>query len=279
MADNTISSSFVKQFEADVHLVYQRMGSKLTNMVRRKNSVKGESTTFQVVGKGEAQQKGRNSDVPILNLNHSAVECTLADYYAGEFIDKLDELKVEHDERQVAAQSIAAAMGRKSDAILVAAMDGGGYSGASQQTSSSGGVTQAKVEEIYEHMGNEDVPDDGQRMLGVAPQGWTDLMGVTSFSDRDYVLESELPFRGGAGSLKKWFSFVVFTFSGWTKNSAVRSSYAWHKSSFGFASGQDVQMDITWQGLKQAHLCVGSLSQGACIIDLTGAYELRATES
>jgi len=279
MADNTISTSFVKQFEAEVHLEYQRMGSKLTDMVRRKNNVTGQSTTFQVVGKGEAQTKGRNSDVPILNLNHTAVECTLADYYAGEFIDKLDELKVEHDERQVAAQSISAAMGRKSDAILVTAMDAGGWSGASQQTASAGGVTQAKVEEIYEHMGNNDVADDGQRNLSVAPQGWTDLMGIAAFADRDYVVESELPFRGGAGSHKKWFSFNCFTFSGWTKNSAVRSSYAWHKSAFGFASGQEVSLDVTWQGLKAAHLCVGSLSQGGCIIDLTGGYELRATES
>ena len=275
MAENSIDVAFVKQFEADVHLAYQRMGAKITNTVRRKNNVNGESTTFQILAKGEAGTKARNGQVPVLNLAHTNVECTLADYYAGEYVDKLDELKVEHDERQVVAMSIAAAMGRKSDAILVAAMD----AATTNQTATAGGVTQAKYEEIYEHFGDNDVPDDGARCISLSPQGWTDSMGITAFADRDYVPESELPFRGGAVSMKRWFSFMVFTFSGWSKASSIRTSMAWHKTAFGFASGQEVSMDVTWQGKEQAHLMVGSLSQGAVLIDAVGSYQLRHTES
>ena len=35
-----VSESFIKQFEADVHLSYQQNGSKLRNTVRTKNNVK-----------------------------------------------------------------------------------------------------------------------------------------------------------------------------------------------------------------------------------------------
>ena len=31
---NTIDVAFIKQFESDVHMAYQRMGSKLRNTVR-----------------------------------------------------------------------------------------------------------------------------------------------------------------------------------------------------------------------------------------------------
>lgn len=46
-----VSESFIKQFEAEVHLCYQQNGSKLRNTVRYKNGVKGSSTVFQKVGK------------------------------------------------------------------------------------------------------------------------------------------------------------------------------------------------------------------------------------
>ena len=55
----TIDKSFVDHFQADVHQAYQRMGSKLRNTVRVKNSVKGASTVFQKVGKGTATTKAR----------------------------------------------------------------------------------------------------------------------------------------------------------------------------------------------------------------------------
>ena len=42
-----VSESFIKQFEADVHLSYQQNGSKLRNTVRTKNNVKGSSTVFR----------------------------------------------------------------------------------------------------------------------------------------------------------------------------------------------------------------------------------------
>ena len=94
-----VSESFIKQFEAEVHLCYQQNGSKLRNTVRYKNGVKGSSTVFQKVGKGIASQKARHGLVPVMSLDHSPVECELQDYYAGDWVDALDELKLSIDER------------------------------------------------------------------------------------------------------------------------------------------------------------------------------------
>lgn len=53
----SISQSFVKQFEREVHEAYQRMGSKLRMSVRTINNVEGATAVFQKVGKPRAWPK------------------------------------------------------------------------------------------------------------------------------------------------------------------------------------------------------------------------------
>jgi hypothetical protein len=101
----TIDQAFIKQFEEEVHQAYQRMGSKLRNTVRMKNGVRGSSTVFQKVGKGSAATKARHGKVPVMNVDHTPVECQLLDFYAGDWVDHLDELKTNIDERQVLANA------------------------------------------------------------------------------------------------------------------------------------------------------------------------------
>ena len=101
----SIAQAFVKQFEREVHESYQRMGSKLRNTVRSKNNVQGASTVFQKVGKGAASTKARHGQVPVMNVDHTPVECSLYDFYAGDWVDRLDELKINIDERQIIANA------------------------------------------------------------------------------------------------------------------------------------------------------------------------------
>ena len=275
MPANTIDLSFVKQFESDVHLAYQRFGSKLLNLVRRKTNIVGESTTFQTIGKAVAGQKARNGVVPINNLAHLPVECTLADYYSGEWIDKLDELKINHDERMVAARSVSAALGRKADDIIVQAFEAG-----TAETVTAGAITLPKVEEAFEYFGDNDVPDDGQRFMAVSPQGWTQLMQLTQFSSADYVPVSEQTYPVIGYTSKRFMSFNVFQFSGLEiDGGGIRHNIAWHASAMGAGSGQEVSLDMTWQGKEQSWLCVASMSQGAVLIDQLGAFRIRATET
>ena len=116
----SIDQAFIKQFEEEVHQAYQRMGSKLRNTVRVKNGVEGSSTVFQKVGKGTASTKARHGKVPVMNIDHTPIECVLEDYYAGDWVDHLDELKINIDERQVLANAGAFALGRKTDELIIA---------------------------------------------------------------------------------------------------------------------------------------------------------------
>ena len=164
-----IDDSFVQQFESEVHIEYQRMGSRMRNTVRTKNNIVGEQTTFQKIGNMTATTKARNGMVPISNATHTPVACTLADYYSGDFLDKLDELKIQHDERAVLATNIAAALGRRSDDILITQMDtvstSDGY-----DTATPAAISAALIQEGFETLGNKDVPmDDGELYLAIGP--------------------------------------------------------------------------------------------------------------
>ena len=145
----TIDQAFIKQFEEEVHQAYQRMGSKLRNTVRVKNSVQGSSTVFQKVGKGSASTKARHGKVPVMNIDHTPVECQLQDFYAGDWVDHLDELKINIDERQVLANAGAFALGRKTDDLIITAL------GQATNVAGTGtdGLTKAKVLEAFEMLG------------------------------------------------------------------------------------------------------------------------------
>ena len=104
-------------------------------------------------------------------------------------------------------------------------------------------------------------------------------MGLQEFASLDYVPQADLPFPKVGFSAKQWFSFHVFSFSGLTKSGGVRENVAFHKTAVGHASGQDVAMDFTWQGKEQSWLSVGYMSMQACLIDNTGGYRIRSTET
>ena len=203
---NTIDQAFIKQFETEVHMAYQRMGSKLRNTVRSSN-VTGSVARFQVIGKGTANTKSRNGNVTPMELAHTNVEATMADFYAPEYIDKLDELKININERQAVAQSAAAALGRKTDELIYTAMDAGASGTQIHDTSSA--IEIADILSLFETMGVADVPEDGQRYLAMHPKGYADLFAINQFASSDFVGEQNLPFAGGM-TMKEFMGFNRF---------------------------------------------------------------------
>lgn len=275
----SIDQAFIKQFEREVHQAYQRMGSKLLNTVRRVTNVTGESVTFQKVGKGTAGTKTRHGKVPVMNVSHTNVECTLSDHYAGDWVDKLDELKTNIDERQVVANAGAYALGRKTDDLIITALDEVTGSGQIVEENNTG-MTLDKFLEAFEIMGNNDVPDDGERYCIVGYKQWTELFKIKEFASADYIGPDELPFGGAARQVKRYMGTLVMPHSGLpVDTSDIRKCYMYHKTAVGHASGSDVQSDITWHGDHAAHFVNNMMSQGAKMIDRLGIVEIQCDET
>jgi hypothetical protein len=274
----TIDQAFVKQFQAEVHEAFQRQGSKLRPTVRSKTGVAGASTVFPRVGKGTAAAKARNGVVPVMNLDYSAVECFLQDYYAGEWVDKLDEIKTNVDERAVVANAGAYALGRKTDELIIAALDTATQEavGTAAGTTDSDGLTKAKVLMAFEMLGASDVPDDGSRFAVVGWKQWSQLLQIEEFANSQYVGDADLPWKGMQA--KRWLGALWMPHSGLTKSGNLRFCYFYHRTAVGHAVAQDVMTDITWHGDRAAHFVNNMMSQGAVMIDDFGVVRMRAAE-
>jgi len=273
----TIDQAFVKQFEAEVHMAYQRMGSKLKNLVRNVNGVKGNTVQFQKVAKGSASTKARHAEVVAMNSVHSNVTATLSDFYAADYVDKLDELKVNIDERNIVAQNAAYALGRKTDSIITDTFDAGATALANNSAGSTTGMNLDKAQNVFEIFGNNDVPDDGQRYWVVGPKQWSDLLDIDQFSRMEYVGEADLPYKGGM-TAKRWLSFMWMGFSGLSVSGGDRYTLAFHKSSLGLGVGSDVRTEVNYIPEKVAHLTTSYMSMGAVLIDGDGVRIQKCAE-
>lgn len=278
----TIDLAFIKHYGADVHEAYQRRGSKLRNTIRQRNGIIGKSTTFQKVGKGTASSKSRHGLVPVMNVEHIPVECLLSDHYAGEWVDKLDELKTNIDERSVLINAGAYALGRKTDELIINALGDATNQVALNvggEAEADTGLNRTKCLRIFEKLAEKDVPmDDGEISVVVAPTQWSELMTVKEFSNADYVPAEELPFKGKGMTAKWWMGMMWMFHTGLPKVGTTRSCFAYHKTALGHASGAEISSDITWHGDRAAHFVNNMMSQGSVLIDNDGIVEILCKE-
>lgn len=273
----SIDNAFIKQFEREVHESFQRQGSKLRNTVRTINNVNGSSAVFQKVGKGTASTKSTHGMVPVMNLSHTAVEAALQDYYAGDWVDHLDELKVNIDERQVIANAGAYALGRKTDELIINAL--ASVTGGQEIADGNVGMTLSKALQGFETLGAADVPDDGERYAIVGFKQWSELLQIQEFASADYVGPGELPF-GNMTQAKRWLGMLFIPHSGLPKDANdIRSCFFYHRTAIGHAAGSDVKTDITWHGDRAAHFVNNMMSQGTALIDSSGVVEVKCDET
>jgi hypothetical protein len=269
----SVNNAFIKTFQSEVHLAYQRLGSKLRSTVRSQTDVVGSSTVFQKIGKGVASVKARHGLVPVMNLDHTNVECALSDYYAGDWIDHLDELKTNVAERQVVASAGAYALGRKTDDLIITA--------AAQTTKSVGdystGFSKDLMLQAFEALNTAEVPDDGQRFGVVGAHQWNELLNIKEFSSLDYAGE-EYPWLAGSES-RKWLGIVWIMHTGLPVATNSRDCFVFHRTAIGHACGQEVKTDVTWHGDHSSYFVNNSMSQGACLIDENGVIKIKCDDN
>lgn len=280
----SIDQAFIKDYNSDVHAVFQRRGGILRASVRIKDNVVGSSTTFQKVGKGVATTKARHGVITPMNQAHTPVECTLSDFYAGDWVDRLDEAKTNIDERNVIAQGGAWALGRKVDNQIITALATTSQTAVSWVVTSKAAIRNSLIA-MAEALDALDVPNDGMRYGALTTHSWAYAMTVTEFASSDFVGPDGRPYVEGAPILKfKNFLGILWCvhtdLPGKAGNTAT--VLAWHKTAAGYATGAHagnvagngpVSADITWHGDRAAHFVNHMMSGGACLIDDTGVIK------
>jgi hypothetical protein len=281
----SITAAFIADYNADVHQVFQREGSMLRPAVYTKDNIVGSTAYFEKLGTGTATTKSRHGEITPMNATHTQPSCTLVDFYAGDWVDRLDEAKTNIDARLAYARAGAYALGRKVDSQIITAL------AATTETELAFTVTsyaaiQASLISMTEALDANDVPNDGQRFAALTPRAYAQAMTVNSFASADFVGANGLPFTTGAPGHRKFRSWMGVNWCMHSGLPGVGTTTAkcliWHKSAVGYATGKHAgnvaandatSADITWHGDRAAHFVNHCMSGEALLIDSTGVID------
>lgn len=288
----SITEAFITQYEKEVHLVYQREGAKLKDTVRYKGDVVGSSTTFQKIGTGTATTKARHGTITPMNQTHTAISCSLSDFYAGDWVDKLDEAKINIDERDALARSGAMALGRKVDDQIITTLNATTQTAITVDRTGTAAALRSGIMEWIGTVFANDVPNDGQVYAYVPAMMWSSMLSINQFASADFVGANGLPHTTGipTGQLfKDWMGIKWCMHTGGTNaGAASATAHIWHKMAVGYGAAKSagnvagrgaVAADIQWHNDRAAHFVNHMMSGGSCLIDDTGVIEASFDDS
>lgn len=281
----SIDTAFITSYNEKVQDVFQRQGAYLKDAVRVKDNVVGSTAVFQKIGKGIATTKSRHGTITPMNQTHSAPSCTLADFYAGDWVDKLDEAKTNIGERDAIARGGAMALGRKVDDQITTVLDST-TSATTTITVTSKAAILAGFLAWAELAWAQDVPNDGNVFAVVTPRLWSQAMLNDQFARGEYVRSDGMAWVGGPAVGTKWKEWMGIKWKMQTglpgALGASAKGWIWHRDAVGYAvaasagniaGNASVSADITWHGDRAAHFVNNLMSGQAVMIDDTGVVE------
>lgn len=280
----TIDVAFIEEYNADVHLLFRQYGSRLMNTTR-KGSVQAKSVYWQRFGFVTAQNKTRNAEHAFQNPEHTRVKADMVDWYVPTLIDDLDLLKLNIDEKNAHARSHVAALGKKTDQIIIDTI----YAGANSTKlgDATDPFTYDTAMEVLTTFQVNEVPDDGNRFCALHPYAWAQFLKVPEFANADYVGQDRLPFKGGM-TAKFWMGTLWMPLpnvhlgtgsgssnpTGTVNTVNVANNFCWHRSVVGHGTNAEIRTTWDWENTYSAWSCVSAMSLGCAIIEDTAVYRI-----
>jgi hypothetical protein len=282
-----LTNAAVIAFDNEVKHEYQGMG-KLRNTVALRTGVIGESYKFTRMGKGLANQKATQADVTPMDISHARQTANMANWNAPEYTDIFDQQQVNFDERQELAQTIAKAMARREDQIIIDAMAAVTFAATNDQNPDTGRVLDisasrnfdvAVVRTAAQHL-NEIEADSSDRHIAIQAGALSEMLDDPEVTGSDYVtvkalINGELDTYLGF----KWHVIGVRAEGGLPGVTGDEIAFAWHKPSLGLAVGIDMKTSIDWIAQKTSWLANGMFSAGAIAREPQGIIKIVYDET
>lgn len=272
---STLSSAAQQLFDSEVKHAFQTAGS-LRNTVTTRNGVVADVYKFRKMGKGLANQKASSADVTAMGIQHDLISCTLENWNAPEYTDIFDAQEVNFDERQELATTIAGALGRRLDQLIIDAL--GAATPAATIAAGATGLTLSKLIQASKELNDKGVPSSG-RHFAVSAAGLEDLLGDSTITSADYNNVRAL-MMGDINTFMGFQFHVIETRSegGLTLATGDREGFAWHESAMGLAIGIDIKTEVNYVPQKTSWLANGIMKAGAVARDGDGIVSVSWAE-
>ena len=264
---------------------YQAHG-KLRSSVTLRTGVIGESYKFTRMGSGIANQKASQADVTPMDISHARQTANMGNWNASEYTDIFDQAEVNFDEKAELAKTIAKALGRREDQLIIDAMAAGTYSATPGNDPDVGylvatgaaNLTEAKLREAALRGLTDRNVDDMDRTLAVTAAGVQSLMGEPEVTSSDFVTLKALV--GGTMDQATYMGFKICILGsrvegGLPATGTVVDAFGYHKDAIGYAVGLDMSTRIDWVAQKTSWLACGVMKSGAVIRENAGIVKVQ----
>lgn len=273
-----LSNAAVQEFGSEVKHEYQAMQT-LRQTVTIRTGVTGDAYKFTRMGKGLANQKATQADVTPMDIQHGRQTASLDNWNAPEYTDIFDQAEVNFDEKSELAQTIAHALGRREDQIIIDTMAAGTYSATpgndadkGQQVTIAGAMTVKQLREAaLLGLTKRSVPA-ADRTIAITANGVNQLLATTPVTSADFntvraLVNGELNTFLGLN-----FKLISARAEGGLpgEDTTTCQAFVYHKSAVGYAVGIDMKTTIDWVAQKTSWLCNGMLKAGAVIRENAG---------
>ena len=267
-------NTFITAFEREVVHDYQLMGGQLRKAVNHRSISDASQARINRIGTGVAQQKGRHADVPIMNLAHSTETVTLADWFAAEYVDSLDELKSNVNYREDIKKAIIQALGRREDTIILDAWVANVAAAATATVAAGAGLTLADLTAQETALAKLNVAQS-DRVAVVSHDFANRMRSLDEVVNGDYV--DGLKWENAPEGFM-WHGHPWIVYNGLPLAGATRTNFLTDKNNTAFRVLKDITMSVDPVPEKDATLLKGKMSMGARHVQDDGIAAWTITE-
>jgi hypothetical protein len=281
-----LSNAAVIEFDQEVKHQYQGQGN-LRETVTNRTGVVGESYKFTRMGKGVANQKASQADVTPMDIGHDRQTATLANWNAPEYTDIFDQAEVNFDEKQELAMTIANAIRRREDQIIIDAMAAVTFASTNDENPDTGRVFDISATRNFDlsairsaagHLDDIEA-ESSDRYIVLRAQALQKLLEDTTVTSSDYGVVKALV----NGDLDSYMGFKfkkigTRTEGGLPGAASGRVAFAYQKSAIGLAIGLDMKTTIDWVAQKTSWLANGIFKAGAVAREPQGIVKIQYDE-
>jgi hypothetical protein len=276
-----ITTAFVNQFKANVDMLVQQKGSRLSSCVEHEN-ITGESAYFEQIGSTEAVDiTSRHMDTPRVDTPHERRRVTTTGAVWADLIDREDKLRMLIDPTSDYAKAAMWALGRKRDDVIIAAADGVAYTGKDGSTQTAfdtnmvvdvqtvatgvsaadAGLNVEKLLAANELLMANDVDPDEKKYCVVNARQVRSLLGDTRVTSHDF--NTLKPLVSGTITEYAGFTLIPTQRIGTDANSDDKCLF-WVKSGMKLAIGADIEVKISERADKNYSMQVWARQNVGC---------------
>ncbi len=281
---NSLSTVEQIEFDALVKLMYQSKGFILRDAIRMRSGVVGSQVQFRKVGEVIANPVGFGAYIQPQDPGFSPYVANLQKYAAATSTDIVQDLTVNFDVKLELAMTEAAAIGRRSDQIIINALNASGTPYAipvNQGGGANTNMTYAKLRQVVAYFEENAVPLN-ERYLAMTGNNLAALLADDHFTSRFYTSNDAMV--DGSLTNKEVLGVQVKIIpnmpeGGLPETGAIRTCFAWHKMALGMGIGMDMRTEINY-AFKETSWYINSLFYaGAVAIDNLGIITIACDES